>query len=244
VPGQSLDDQIQDLACDRILAPVLSAMLLTVLALMEWYRYLFHVTPTPQLYTAFALIGILWAVWRIKPAIRQLKDLKLGRMGETAVGQYLEEVLRPRKYHVLHDIPGDGFNIDHVIVGPTGIFCVETKTRSKPLRGNPTIQYDGEKITVDGFEPDRDPVVQSKASARWLHELLESSTGKKFAIQPVVLFPGWYVEKMPEHPDVWVLNEKAVPTFVQNAKTPLPPDDVSLIVFHLKRYVISSDQKK
>jgi hypothetical protein len=100
-----------------------------------------------------------------------------------------------------------------VVVGPTGVFCVETKTRSKPAKGAASVQYDGEKVTVDGFVPERDPVVQAKASAKWLRELLEASTGKRFFVQPIVLFPGWFIEKMPSNAEVWVLNDKATPTF-------------------------------
>ena len=175
--------------------------------------------------------------------MKQIRELRLGRTGERAVGQYLEEQLRPAGFQVLHDIPGEGFNLDHVVVGPTGVFCIETKTRSKPVKGIHAVQYDGEKVTVNGFPPERDPIIQAKAEAHWLHELLESSTGKKFPVQPIVAFPGWFVEKMPERAEVWVLNEKVVPTFIQNAKTVIAPADVSLITFHLKRFVNSADSK-
>jgi hypothetical protein len=59
-----------------------------------------------------------------------MEHLLLALTGERAVGQFLEEKLRPLGYHILNDLPGDGFNLDHVIIGPTGIYCVETKTRS------------------------------------------------------------------------------------------------------------------
>jgi hypothetical protein len=80
---------------------------------------------------------------------------------------------------------------------------------------------------------------QAKAGARDLCELVESTTGRKFFVQPVVLFPGWFVEKQPEGVDVWVLNDKVFPTFLQNAKSHLSPEDVNLVVFHLKRFVIA-----
>jgi hypothetical protein len=241
VPGQSIDEQIDKVLVKKLLEPLLIAGALCVMAVVEWVRYFLPSKPAPVLNTAIAILGIMWAVWRIRPVIRQLRDLKLGRTGERAVGQYLEEQLRPAGFQVLHDIPGEGFNLDHVVVGPTGVFCIETKTRSKPAKGPCSIQYDGEKVTVDGLAPDRDPVVQAKAAAKWLCELLESSTGKRFFVQPVVLFPGWYIEKMPANTEVWVLNDKATPSFIQGAKTHITAEDASLITFHLKRYVISTD---
>ena len=34
-----------------------------------------------------------------------------------------------------HDFPANQFNVDHVVIGPTGVFAVETKARSKPVNG-------------------------------------------------------------------------------------------------------------
>jgi hypothetical protein len=59
-------------------------------------------------------------------------------------------------------------SLDHILIGEGGIFTLETKTRSKPAQGKPEIHYDGEKISVNGFTPDRDRVVQAKAQAQWL----------------------------------------------------------------------------
>jgi len=245
VSGQSLDKQIQRVWDDKIMEPLVIAFMLCVLAFMEWYRLLMHISkPMPILYTLMALFGIWWAYRKIRKAKLDVNNMELGLTGERAVGQHLEETLAQHKYHVLQDIPGDGFNLDHVIVGPTGVFCVETKTRSKPATGNPTVQYDGKTIKVNGMLPERDPVIQAKAEARWLHDTLEASTGKKFNVQPIVLFPGWFVEPGPAHAEVWVLNDKAAPAFIQNAKDNIPPDDIALIVFHLKRYIISADSSK
>jgi hypothetical protein len=46
---------------------------------------------------------------------------------------------------------GEGFNVDHVIIGPAGAFTIETKTWSKPKRGSPTISFDGETLRAAGY---------------------------------------------------------------------------------------------
>lgn len=66
----------------------------------------------------------------------------------------------------LHDEIGQGFNLDHVLIGSAGVFTIETKTLSKPVRGQARIKFDGERFLVNGFEPDRDPVIQAKAQAK------------------------------------------------------------------------------
>jgi len=217
------------------------------MAFLEWSHYLFKFPSmpiTPILFTIMAAIAVVVALIKLRIAFREANCLKLGIVGEEAVGQYLEEKLRPIGCQVLHDIPGEGFNLDHVVIGPTGVYCVETKTRSKPLYGSPSVTYDGEKVTVDGFPPDRDPIVQAKAAANWLRELIERSTGRKIAVKPIVIFPGWFVKKMPENAEVWVLNHKALPTFIANGQAKLATEDVALVTFHLKRYVISEMERK
>ena len=48
------------------------------------------------------------------------------------------------------------------MVGPVGVFAIETKTVSKSLKGNPSIVFDGTKIKIDGFIPERNPIAQAK----------------------------------------------------------------------------------
>ncbi|HVE92485.1 MAG TPA: nuclease-related domain-containing protein, partial [Actinomycetota bacterium] len=49
-----------------------------------------------------------------------------GARGEEAVGRLLAE-LEPQGYRILHDIDTGRGNLDHVVVGPTGVFAIETK---------------------------------------------------------------------------------------------------------------------
>jgi len=55
---------------------------------------------------------------------------------------------------VLHDIPGEGFNLDHVVVGPRGVIMIETKSRKKPPKekddSHYKVQYDGEGLLFAG----------------------------------------------------------------------------------------------
>ncbi|MCX5998248.1 MAG: nuclease-related domain-containing protein [Chloroflexi bacterium] len=243
LPGQSVNTRLLDVLLDGFLSYWLLFGMLTVIAMMEWLDWFLKLPPAPILFTVLAVIAGIVALVKTRSALREAGQLKLGRIGEEAVGQYLEEKLRPQGCQVLHDIPGEGFNVDHVVIGPTGIFCIETKTHSKPAKGASSVQYDGEKVTVDGMTPDRDPIVQAKAAARWLSDLVLQSTGRRFPVQPAVLYPGWFVEKAPPGVDVWVLNEKAVPVFIGNARGTMSSEDISLVTFHLKRYVIAKDEE-
>jgi hypothetical protein len=164
--------------------------------------------------------------------------------GEKAVGQFLEGV-RADGYRVFHDLVGDGFNGDHALIGPRGVFTVETKTWSKPTRGEARINFDGEKITRGKFDPDRDPVIQAQAQAGWLRNLLAESTGRKYAVRPVILFPGWFVEQVPATSRrIWVLNPRQLPDFLRQESNRLSDEDVNLASFHLSRFIRASEAKR
>ena len=239
LPGQSSREHFDTFLDNSFTFPCLYALVIVVVAGMEWYGALTKAPRAPWMWTILAIIAVAVACWRGRVAFLKARSLNLGIIGEVAVGQFLEEHLRPNGCQVLHDIPADGFNIDHVVIGPTGVFTVETKTHSKPAKGCSSVKFDGKTVSVNGFKPDRDPVVQAKAQAGWLFDLLERSTGRRIFVQPVVIYPGWFVEPMPSNADVWVLNEKVLPTFIGNAGGNLTNEDVHLLAFHLAKYVIS-----
>jgi hypothetical protein len=244
VPGQSLSEEMDKVLNDQLMLYFMVPTLMVMMAVTEWVKWHNNAKPNPVMWTIIAAISIVWFVIKYRQIKQSFRNLKLGHIGELAVGQFLEETLRPMGCQVLHDIPFDGFNIDHVVIGENGIYAIETKTHRKPARGQASVNYDGQQVTVNGCSPDRDPVVQAKANAHSLRDLLEQSTSKRFAIRPVLLYPGWFVDRMPPNPEIWVLNEKALVTFIGKSQQTLSPEDVSLITFHLKRYVLARGQEK
>ncbi|MFY9329224.1 MAG: nuclease-related domain-containing protein [Georgfuchsia sp.] len=236
-PGQSLQSQRVDLLFDKLLAPFLIVLMAVVWAVLEWIRYLHPTKPQPFIFTAIAIVALIHMFFQYRKYWPQIQTLILAEDGEKAVGQFLES-LRGGGYKVFHDVIGKDFNVDHVVIGSAGIFTIETKTRSKPMRGRAIINFDGEQILVGGFAPDRDPVIQAKAQASWIKQLLSGSTGKAFPVRPVVVFPGWYIETVAgSSREVWVLEPKALPAFLYNAPNVLAPEDVSLAAYHLSRFV-------
>ena len=64
-----------------------------------------------------------------------VQQLRLGHEGELAVGQELNKLMSV-DYRVYYDLLGDGFNVNHVLIGQTGAFVVETKARRKLVTGD------------------------------------------------------------------------------------------------------------
>lgn len=241
-PGQSLDEALDKLISDNVLPYVLASGMAFVLMVIEWYRWYAQIPPKPVVYTILAAGLFTVTFVKLRRALKEAKQIRLGRDGEKAVGQYLED-LREKGAKVFHDIKGPDFNVDHVVIHSTGIYVIETKTYSKPDKGEARIQFDGEKLRIMGNAPDRNPVTQVRSLLNWLKGLLEESTGKIFVPRPVVVFPGWFVESTAEarRSDVWILNPKALPVFIGNSKEKLSPETVKLAAYHLSRFIRSSD---
>ena len=236
--GQSVDEQIDKLINEDVLPYFLISVLALYLAGYEWWRYFKNPPPSPKVTTLFAILVISFSIYKVRKILRKVKKLKLGRDGERAVGQFLDE-LRANGHRIYHDIIGDQFNIDHVIVSTKGIYVIETKTYSKPSNGNPKIYYDGKKLKVDGLGELTKPIIQVNASSKWLIEILQETTGKHFFVKPVILFPGWFVQSTKEgkKANTWVLNPKALPTYIENQPDIISKEDMKLASYHISRYI-------
>jgi len=138
-PGQSVREQRVDLAYDKLLAPGIVVLMLALWTAHEWFRFFYPAPPQPLVASVFLVGFIGYAWWQYRRTWPKIRALKQAEDGEKAVGQLLEG-LRGQGYAVFHDLVGDDFNVDHVIIGPAGAFTIETKTWSKPAKGSPKNQ--------------------------------------------------------------------------------------------------------
>ena len=234
-PGQSLGDELVELLYGKAMMWVTIGVLGLALAGHEWLRWWLNSPPQPLAASALAVALVAIAVWKVAGLLPRARDVALGRLGEKVVGQSLEQ-LRVAGYQVFHDIVGDHCNVDHVIVGPGGVFVVETKTRMKPRGRDAVVVFDGEGVTVDGLTPDRDPIVQVQAAAHHVAEIIRSTTGQDARVHAVVLYPGWFTRSARGSP-VWVLNETAFPKWVLAEKPVLGDAEVRRIAAGIAMHV-------
>ena len=240
LPGQSGDERIQERRADA-LSYFVVAFLAFSFAGWEWYHKLLEVPPQPWPYTIVAVCIAAFCVFKLWRAKSELKRFKQGRDGERIVAEQLEK-MRASGYRVLHDVVAGDFNLDHVLIGPTGIFVVETKTPSKRGKGN-RITFDGEAVQINGRSFLPNPLKQAKGNAAWLHNILKSSTGKSFWVTPIVTFPDWSVVRTAKDAAVLVLNHKEIEQKVKSRPVMLSNEEVSMAAFHLERFVRTGERK-
>ena len=190
----------------------------------------------PWVSGSLAVIGVGYAAWKIAKALPHIRNLRLAIQGERSVGQGLEE-LRRAGYGVYHDIPDDHANIDHVLVGPAGIFTIETKTRSKPRKGHATVIVDGETISINGRDAGPELIAQARAQAGSIAKTLKQGAGREFPVFPVIVFPGWWVEIKARPSGLWVINDKALPGFLARERARLNVEEVSTAKSQLEMFI-------
>lgn len=237
-PGQSVDEMI-DTKVDGMMLYVLAAGLMAITAWTEFFRWwrqdtTFH----PWLYSGMTLVAASFATYKYHKTKSEIRLAKQGRDGERIVAEELEP-LREAGYEILHDVVGGNFNIDHIVIGPAGVFVIETKTWSKRGGREEKLHFDGEQITLHGKPLRPDPLDQARANAGWIWDLLKASTRREFPVTPVVLFPGWYVEQDPGEHEAMVLNSKSLPAFLKRRPVLLDGSQASMAAFHLKQFIRS-----
>ncbi len=183
-----------------------------------------------------ALVAAVGAVmgWRTLLAMR---PLRLGLMGEQAVAENLQELIASG-YRVFHDVPGDGeWNIDHVVVGPSGLFAVETKARTKKPGRNAdndyTVDFDGKRLIFPGGV-DTDAAEQARRNAKWLANKMSQATGDQVSARPILAVPGWMVN-MKVRSELKALNPKQVPGFVLSEPRILGDETIQRIAYQLEQ---------
>lgn len=160
-----------------------------------------------------------WAIKYFLQILEQRRNLYLGLDCELAVGQELNYLMRDG-YFVYHDFPAESFNIDHVAVGPEGIFAIETKGRGKPDKGrgkyDATVIFDGNVLKFPDWE-DRKFIEQARRQAGWLQTWISKAIGENVDVQAVLALPGWYVERKAKS-DVIIYNGKSPQSWARAQK--------------------------
>jgi len=147
----------------------------------------------PEPYIAPSIAGLLFLVLAVvlaaflNSAETKLLSFFKGAKGEEDVAREL--AFLPHDYRVFNCIefgnaallPASG-DYDHVVIGPAGIFVVETKNWSG------TVTLEEGKILYNGNLPDRPPIDQVRAAAASLRNRLSEACGEKIEVKPVICF--------------------------------------------------------
>jgi hypothetical protein len=134
-----------------------------------------------------------------------------GAGGERVTGWWLGRL--PAGWHVFHDIPvGDaGATIDHLVVGPSGVFTITTKNLTGKVWVGPKSILHNRRRT--------DFLPKASAGARLTSQLLSTAAGRPVEVRGVlaILADDWTIKQRPADVHVaaprgakdWILKQPA-----------------------------------
>ncbi len=189
-----------------------------------------------------AIAVFIWSARWFAQKAQESNNRYLGYFGERLVAEYLDP-LKAEGWRIFHDVPAlageKKFNLDHVVVGPTGVFAIETKTRRK---GGARPGFEEHKVYFDGHSlvwpwgEDSHGLDQAERNAVWLADTLANETGERIPVTPILTLPGWWVEMKPaQDPRVCrVTNPKGLAKFLPAGKVALTDAQIASVAGKLE----------
>jgi hypothetical protein len=208
-PGESCRLKIDKLV-DEAFVRILWFTLPLFLSLGAYYA---HLSIAICLILFVISLAITWYTTKnLLDTARKFRNYRLGFEGERVVGQELNQTLS-LGCEVFHDVQFNGYNIDHIIIAPSGVYAVETKTRRKGLEKNShRVRYDGQKLIFPEWE-DNHGLAQALRNAKSLSAWLTGAVGEPVWVEPILTLPGWLVDREAKG-NVTVMNPKEILGFV------------------------------
>src|SRR5579859_1935274 len=194
---------------DILLFAVAAAAVLTVAAL-------FCIYGTPRLlglwmwlvFSPTCLLFIAWWEFLVR-GVLHWRELRFAVRAHAAFAATLGR-LAMQGHRVFHDVPVEGMVLDHVVMGPRGVFAVRMVAR-RPRRGVETVvRINGRSIEFQDGYALLDTIALAERDARALADLPVKGLSHRLHVQSVVAVPGW---------EIAPAQGQAGSTFLANEKT-------------------------
>lgn len=177
---------------------------------------------------------------RVMKSLRLYWSYQLGFTGERVVAEELNQLLS-QGWRIFHDVPFDRYNVDHVAVGPIGVFAVETKTRRKwkdraTVHPAHMVVWDGRQLTWPSGTRNDFGLVQAARNAQTLAEFLTKAVGEPVRCQPVLTLPGWWIEAKGRGSVIVASTKGLSKVLPKCGHAVLPPAQVQRIAYQLEQH--------
>jgi hypothetical protein len=141
---------------------------------------------------------------------------RVGAEGEETVGRRLAR-LDPSRWLVLHDIVlnDKGTNLDHLVIGPTGVFSLNTKHHPKAK-----VIVTERSFRLNGYREAYLPIAVNEAAK--VARVLETAVGYPVQVRPVIVVMGAELEVRSAPTDVSVIGRRDVPKWFLRLPVVLP----------------------
>jgi hypothetical protein len=240
-PGQSLLARLGELD-QKVDTHLVYFLLFPLLLYAVYLSYLYfsrkNISLEGSLIIGLPCIALtVFFLLRWRRYLEERRNIRIEYEGAVSVGQELNRLML-EGYCVYHDFEADDFRIDHIAVGPKGVFSVETKARSRPTaRGQnlgAIVEYNGRAL-IYPHGTDVHTLEQAERQASWLSNWISSTAGESVKVMAVVALPGWYVKRT--SPDgIPVINPKQFRSLLKYVRSkPLNDEAIIRIVLQFEK---------
>lgn len=166
-------------------------------------------------------LSAIFILWSLNKGLRHVERFFKGARGEEKVSEILKNL--PDGYHVFNDFAVGSHHIDHVVVGPGGVFSVETKFWSS------AVSVEDGQVLVGGRLPSRPPLKQALREAVQLKDRL-AETASKVRVFPVLVFASdTFVARRADIGGVMIINASEIKESFSSVRVILPQAEVERI---------------
>jgi hypothetical protein len=157
------------------------------------------------------------------PLATTARSWYLGAIGEIVVAEKLAR-LGPT-WRVVNAVPvgAGGSDIDHVVIGPAGVFTINTKAHA-----NKKVWAAGQALLINGFK--QNYIRNSQHEAERATKLLTAALGRPIVVTPLIVMVGvTEINRGLKRPAVDVITSRGIVRNLKRRKIILLPDAVAEI---------------
>lgn len=156
------------------------------------------------------------------------RAFRLGAKGEEIVGHRLDRM--GPAWQVLHSVRvgNKGADIDHVVIGPGGVFTINTKYHpgGRAWVGQSAIMINGQSVPY---------LRNSRFEAARAADLLSAASGFPVEVRPAIVIITTRFDGKEQPQDVFVGRPRSVVRWLEKTPVVLTPDRVAAIYEHARR---------
>ena len=176
----------------------------------------------PLVGVLLTVASLLYVMISLQRGLRHVESYYKGAMGEERVSAILKRL--PDEYHVFNDFAVKGEHVDHVVIGPGGVFSIETKF------WNGKVTIEDRCILVDGHLPTRPPLAQTVKEAKLVKEAL-SEVGWSGTVTPVLVFASnTFAARRAEINGAVIMNSDEIIDSFGTNRVAIPPAELDRLI--------------
>lgn len=187
---------------------------------------------------------VLWclAIIRWRLAMRRYEEIRWHISALKMVDEAVAPLIQ-RGHIIFRDFITDGLSVDHLIVGPKGVFALQTLVR--PVLGKPgqlqdtMVTYDGRTLFFPN-EKEQLSVEQATRCAEEISDWLSERLDNPVAARAIVALPGWQIKRISAE-GISVINPNQMEALFQYIKPrPLAGPVIQQIVRQVEQHIAQS----